>query len=311
MKKIKKHTILIIALLLISNIVNSQIVNVCGNDSVKLRVNNYQYGTIEWEASFDNITWNKIQGANDTVYHFLPKETKYYRALVKFSQCEPEYSQVSLVQMPPVANAGNDRKVSENSVIMGANKNDGAIGTWSIISGESGNFSDINNPYAEFIGTDSIYSLVWELTNVCGTSTDTINVEFRDNIYYSAIAVVDSTDTVISDSTQMANGLYIVKFSNPAPDITDSTVILGLINDGFIRKVDSFTLQNDTFTMHTSQGSLEQITEYGSHDLAKVFSIDTILNSRLTNMKKLDHCPTRAELLNDAKYKTGSYYYVV
>ncbi len=312
MKTIKIFTILAIALFFISNSVEAQIIDVCGNDSVKLHVSNYQYGTIQWESSYDSINWAIIKEVQDTVYKFKPAETKYYRAVVKFAECPPEYSEISLVQMPPIANAGTDRISPENELKMIANINQGALGTWSIIDGAGGDFNNINNPYAEFSGTEGLYTLVWSLTNVCGSSTDTIDIEFKNNVYIDAIAVVDSTDSILSTPAQMGNGIYIIDFSDPAPEISDSTVLLGLINDGFISKVDSFTLELDTFTLYTSDGTLEDIAIDATFDLAQVFKIDTTITSlKSSSLKQLNKFPTRKELTTNPKFKTGNYYYIV
>ena len=310
-----KKLVFILTIITIVGTINvsiSQVINVCGTDTVILNVSNYQYGTIQWEESYDNLNWSIIQGANDSFYKFFPNETKYHRAVVKFSECPPEYSEISLVQLPPVASAGSNRIVPDNNVSLMANIESGALGTWSIIDDSSGSFTNINDPYSDFQGSDSSYTLVWSLSNTCGTSTDTIEIQFRQNIYVDYIAIVDSTDQIISDSAQMAQGLYIIKFSDPVPEIEDSTVLIGLVNDGFLRIVESYTFNLDTFTMYTRQGTLEDITVFGAFDLAAPFHIDSNLSrSNSTNYQRLDHMPTRAELTTNPEYKKGNYYYVV
>lgn len=281
----------------------------CASDSVTLRVNNYQYGTVQWEESYNSVYWVFINGAQDTVYRFLPEETKYYRAVLRFSDTPPQYTDHTLVKLQSLANAGPDRVVSGNSVFMMANIEDDASGIWNIVSGSGGTFTDVNDPSSEFQGNDSLYLLEWTLTDSCGTSSDTVSIEFVQNNYLDVIAIVDSTDQILSDSTQMANGIYIIKFSNPAPQINDSSVLLGLVNDGFMRSVDSYSYQGDTVTMYTSQGTLEDFTIDGAYDLAQVFDIDTSIQ-RSNGYERMTRFPTRKELSNP-KYKTGNYYYVV
>ncbi len=181
MKRIILTILPVIAIVCFNNNSFSQVINICGTDTVILSVGNYQYGTMQWEESLDSNNWVSIPGANDTVYKFLPGKTKYYRAVVKFSECPPEYSAITHVQMPPNANAGTDRIVPGNNLYMLANTDIGALGVWSVVSGNGGSFVDVNTAGSEFNGSDSLYSLVWTLSNTCGTSYDTISVKFKQN----------------------------------------------------------------------------------------------------------------------------------
>jgi uncharacterized protein (TIGR02145 family) len=292
------------------NVTIAQVVTICGgNDTIVLRTGNYHYGTIEWEQSIDNIKWTKINGASDTVYQFLPTETRYYRAVNKFSDCPPEYSQVSKVQMPPVANAGGDRTIPDTSVVLMGLLEEGATGAWSVFSGTGGSFSNTGSPSAVFQGSDSLYTLVWTVTNDCGTSSDTVNIQFRNNTYIETLVVVDTTDVLLSDSAQMAAGQYIIVFSTPVPSIGDSTILIGLTGDGFLRKVTSFTANGDTLNIQAEQATLEDITIDGAYDLAQILSIDSIVGAGKSQSKVLDHMPTRAELKSDHQYKNGIFYY--
>jgi len=301
-----------LAFLILNSNAYTQIIDVCAtNDTIVLKTGNYQHGTVEWESSYDGVNWEIIEGEKDTLYRFFPSETKYYRAVAKFSECPPEYSVVSFVQMPPVANAGVSRTVPDNSLLMMANKIDGAVGSWSILSGYNGSFGETDDPYTEFQGDDSLYTLVWTLTNACGTSSDTIEIQFVENTYIDHLVIVDTTDLLLSDSTQIEQGLYILRFSSPVPNISDSTVLIGLINEGFLRKVDSFTLMSDTFFIYTSQGTLEDIIIDGSFNIAQVFSIDTSITDNTSSFIRLQKLPTRNDLNNNPMFKTGKYYYVV
>jgi uncharacterized protein (TIGR02145 family) len=303
---------ILLGILIFSNNTQAQVVDVCaGTDSVTLRAGNYHYGTVEWQYSYDNQDWFNIEGANDTIYKFLPEETRYYRCVAKFSECPPINSEVSLVQLNPQANAGADRVVPGDAVVMLANLNAGETGTWTSLDG--GTFSDASDPYTEFSGnTDNTYQMVWTVTNACGTATDTINVEFRQNIYIDDIVVVDTTDNLLSDSAQMANGEYIIEFSDPVPTIDVGTILIGLAGDGFLQKVTAVTQNVSTFTMQTEQSTLEEITEYGAYDLAQVFTLDTLLSgAKSSHMQRLNHMPTRAELLNNPELSEGVHYYIV
>jgi len=287
----------------------AQTVDVCGSDTLILSAGNYQYAPIQWQESYNLTDWTNIPNAQDTTYTFFPTETKYYRAKVTYSECPPEYSEISLVQLPPQADAGGDRSVPGSLVSLTANAEAGATGTWSILSGTGGSFSDINAPQSQFIGNDTMYTLVYSLANACGTDSDMAEVRFHQNTYVSNIVVVDTTDLVLSDTSQIAQGEYKIHFSSPVPIITDSTYLVGIVNDGFLRQVTSFTVQADTFTMQTAPATLEDIIVNGAINAAQTFAVDTTTGKTSYSPQRLDHAPTRHELNTDAKFQTGEVFY--
>lgn len=294
----------------ISRIQAQTVVDVCGTDTIILSAGNYQYAPIQWQESYNLTDWINIPNAENTTYTFFPTETKYYRAKVVYSHCPPEYSEVSLVQMPPQADAGADRTVPGSMVTLTGNAEEGADGTWSVLNGAGGSFSNLNSPQSQFImGTDTAYTLVYSLENTCGTDHDTVDVRFVQNTYVSNIVVVDTTDLFLSDSSQIAQGEYRIHFSTPIPTITDSTFLVGIVNDGFLRQVTSFTIEADTFTMQTAHATLEDIMVTGSLNAAQTFSVDTTTGKTSYGPQRLDHAPTRSELNTNPKFQTGEVFY--
>jgi len=295
-------------------------IEVCADGPVTLMAGNFQYGTIQWEKSADNIYWEAIPNAYDTIYVYTPVISMYYRAMNKQFNCPPAYSQVTFIQVPPTANAGLDRLLPGNEVTLFANMEDRASGVWSVFSGNGGSFSDPTNNNAVFQGREPEYTLVWTLSNACGVSHDTINISFRQNTYAEEIVVVDETDSILSTGEQMETGLYIIAFSQPVPTIGDGTYLVGIPDGGFLRKVESFTVTDSTFTMQTIQANLEDITNDGAFDFGQLFSIDETIQSATGQSLKsasmggdynvLSKIPTRDELLKDPKFKTGKYVYV-
>lgn len=56
---------------------------ICLGSSTNLILTNYTNGgTIQWEQSSDNITWNTIAGATTSPYNITPTDTIYYRAVI-------------------------------------------------------------------------------------------------------------------------------------------------------------------------------------------------------------------------------------
>ncbi len=57
---------------------HSQSIDVCGNDTIVLKVDNYHYGTVEWQRSSNMEDWTYIPNARNFEYSFLPEENMYY-----------------------------------------------------------------------------------------------------------------------------------------------------------------------------------------------------------------------------------------
>ena len=100
----RKNLFSMLALCLIASMTfdaNAQIIEVTGNDTVVLQVSNYQYGTLQWQMSSDNIDYHDIENANDLIYRFFPAVDSYYRAKIDINGCPTDYSQVCHVQVAP------------------------------------------------------------------------------------------------------------------------------------------------------------------------------------------------------------------
>ena len=244
---------------------NAQLVNVCGTDTVILEVDNYHVGLIEWQESIDSIMWVTISEESGTSYSFFPEEAKYYRAAVKTSSCDVLYSAVSFVQIPPIANAGSDRIVGGTETSLLANEENGAHGEWKCISG-SGVVAEPSNPRTSF--TSEQYDeniLVWTLTNSCGQSSDTVIVKFEEIDAKSNYIIVDNTDELFSDSTDIAEGVIKVRFSDPSIHPSDSSILIGMRSDySFLVKTISYTINDDRYIINTQKATIEDLFKKGT-----------------------------------------------
>lgn len=307
----KKITTLIIALIAVFS-TQAQVVNVCGTDSVTLTVENYVNGAIEWQVSIDTLTWVNIPEVSGETYKFLPTQTKYYRAMVKTSDCEPLYSAISLVQLTPIANAGTDRTIGNTSLTLLGNSVPGATGEWVILSGTGGIIDNSSNPRALFTGINKEkYILKWTLTNACGQSADTTAITFDEIVSKNNFIVVDNTDSLYSDSTEMANGTYRIKFSDPTIVPYDSVMLIGMrSNISFLQKVISFTLQDSIYTFSTVEGSFEELIKAGVLNMGDALNQSIILDSpalmkmNSSSLVLKSTFPTR-ETLNENKDNKG------
>ena len=295
-----------------------------GTDSVELALDNFQHGSIQWQYSTDTISWYNIPGAVETQLTYKPEQTEYVRAVVSYANCPPEYSPVKLLQMSPSANAGISRTANLGDTLnLHANTVEGATGEWQILQGEGGFFSSTNNSYTRFTGTDSLYSLQWTLTNSCGSNSDVVDVRFVQTVVSDRVVMVDTTDVIFSDSTQMAMGYYEISFSDPNIVIGDSTILVSLINGGFMRMVESWDKKNDTtYAMYTSQASLYDILESGVVQFDAIPApeeqedsdnpVNSVLNaSHQQKVEFLDHIPTRQELRSNPNMTRSGTVYVL
>ena len=305
----KKITTLLFALIAVFSL-QAQVVNVCGTDSIVLQVENYDgRGVIEWQESIDSINWVTIPEFVGEMYRFFPTQTKYYRAVVKTSTCDPLYSAFSFVQLPPVANAGSDKLVGGKSTILLGSQLLGATGEWTVLEGDSGILAEPQNPYSQFSGKYNVpYKLKWTVTNGCGQSSDTINVEFKELIVNKNFIVVDNTDSLYSDSTEMANGMYKIKFSDPSIIVSDSALLIGVRDSiSFLRKVLSYTLDDGICNFVTEQGRLIDLFESGTLDIGNAINESIINGSNgvqgSRRVKVLNTFPLRQDIIDNINNK--------
>lgn len=298
-------------LLMLMQGLNAQIVNICiDTDSVTLTLDNYQYGNIQWQKSTDNRNWENIEGAIFRNYTCLPEKSTYYRAWISYQACPPDSSQVTFLQRKIQANAGLDKVLNNGfATELFANEYDGTQGQWIVLSGDSAYIENPNEANTLFYGTDSLYQLCWSLSSACGTTYDTITIEYVTNIYYDKIVIVDTTDIIVSDSAEMAEGIYRIVFNDPVPTISYSSILVGMSDGGFLRKVQSYIQIGDTCCMNTVPASPSELLVYGTIHINDFASMIHGRGNSIPNMVKLDHLPTRAEILSDPLFYSNKMVY--
>ena len=307
MEKMKKFSALLslLFLLMTAGTLTAQVVDVCagnGTDSVTLSVNNFQYGNIQWQYSEDMLTWTDLPRANDTVYRFLPEQECYVRVRMEYPNCPVDTTQVTHILLTPTADAGPDRILNEGYVTtLFGSRADNACCMWQVIEGDSANLEDPTFRNSHFSGPDTLYKLTWTVANACGVSIDTVEIRYVHTVMYDAIAIVDTTDIILSDSAERASGIYRIIFSEPAPNITDSTILMSLNDGGFLRKVIWFNYTSDTCEMVTTQAYLPDIIVDGVLNLEIPLFVEDLASRRYAD--EVDY--TRAGLQNDPRYLSG------
>ena len=275
---------------------NSQIITVCGTDTVILQLENYLNGSINWQESYDTIAWEKIPNETNLSFKFVPVEEKYYRAVVKTSECEPLYSPISFIQLPPKANAGTDRLVGIETIKLLGSDTLGGIGEWTFLSG-TGTIHEPQNPISEFTFTiDTAVNLIWTVTNACGESSDTVHLTYDPLVPVSNYIIVDNTDLIYSDSIEMANGNYKIKFSDPEISPTDSVILIAMRDDiSFLRHVISYTYQDSIYNFTTDQCTLEEVFSSGTFNMGESVN-ESMINKEGSQMKSNKGFPTRESI---------------
>ncbi|WP_417353157.1 PKD domain-containing protein, partial [Flavobacterium alkalisoli] len=109
----------------------------------------------------------------------------------------------------PLADAGPDQEVCDDTVIMAATLSSGAQGTWTRVSGPgSYTISNVNDPNATFTFTYSgFYTFRWTVdAEVCATNFD--DVDLTVNVPVGTVDAGPDQDICAGDSTVLAGSSY-------------------------------------------------------------------------------------------------------
>ncbi|MCP4090431.1 MAG: hypothetical protein GY746_11670, partial [Gammaproteobacteria bacterium] len=127
------------------------------------------YNANFWSSAENNsyYPWGRIlsYGSSNVLRINYAKGNGYSVRCVK--DCSP---------WPTQANAGSDSlSIQGTTTTLTANTPTEGNGLWTIISGNGGIIADATDPATSFTGfIDSTYSLVWTISNSCGSTYDTV-----------------------------------------------------------------------------------------------------------------------------------------
>ncbi|MCX6271744.1 MAG: hypothetical protein NTU44_11095 [Bacteroidetes bacterium] len=150
-------------------------------------------------------------------------------------------------QLPSQSDAGQDQTVIGTTTTLAANTPQHGTGTWSIISGAGGVFTQPNNPSTEFNGNiGTSYTLVWSITTSCAGSLDSVVIRLTSDGFYCGSELVDSRDGKVYNTVQIGNQCWLKENLNIGTMVT-STVTgsshSNCSNNGVIEK---YCFNNDT-----------------------------------------------------------------
>ncbi len=206
--------------------------------------------TANTPASGETGTWSIISGAGGSFSNSnAPNTTFTGNACTAYTlrwtiqgQCSNSSDDLTIgfAQSTTTANAGANQTItnSATTVILTANTPaSGETGTWSIISGTGGSFSNTNAPNATFTGNECTnYILQWSIQGPCSTSTDQVSINFQQT---PNTANAGSDQTITTSATSVT-----LSANTPASGETGTWSILSGSGGSFINPNEA----NATFT---------------------------------------------------------------
>ncbi len=179
--------------------------SVCyGTNSTTLSVSGY-VGTIQWQSSSDNVTFNPIAGA--TSVNYIAENltaTKYYRVAVTNNVCSVAYSSSAAVEVNPlpVADAGPATTIicGGSSFTAAATALNG-VATWSVVTG-TGSFVNPNvtnavyNPSAADISNGSVTLKLTVTGSLAGCSANSASDTIVVTINSPAAPMADAVQNI-------------------------------------------------------------------------------------------------------------------
>ncbi len=160
----------------------------CGQTTVTLAANAAIVGTGNWSIFSGGA--GSFADPTDTATIFTGTAGATYVLIWTISNnpCTASTDSVTIKfnQAPTVADAGPDQTDSATcgltSVTLSANMPGIGTGSWSVFSGAGGSFVDPTDSATVFSGTaGSSYVLLWTITNICGSSIDSVKIKFNQN----------------------------------------------------------------------------------------------------------------------------------
>ncbi len=269
-------------------------------------------GTAPWSGTLSNGT--AYQSNNNTLtVTVTPAASSDYTVvtLADASGCAAQSSDktglasVTIIQPATPADAGPDQEICGEFVTLAADTPVSGTGTWSIVSGSGGWFSDSTSDVADFYGIPGEkYVLRWSVTNaICPASTDDVTIKFTSGLWTGA------TDSTWTNAANWCSGMVpagIINLALPAglknyPVINDSVTV----NDLYLGSGASIKI-NGVLTIKGSCQNSGTLSNTGTIILAGVQRQNFPGAGTITAMKNLTFNTDSGIVINKSFTLTGT-----
>jgi len=152
---------------------------------------------------------------------------------------------------PDQANAGPDSlEIVGDSVQLYANAPSVGSGQWSVVSGSGAMFSDSTIADTWFYGVSSAnYTLIWTITNQCGSTRDTVNISFADTSALTCGGILtDPRDGQQYPTVQIGTQCWMAK------NLNVGTMVNGNLNQTNNSTIEKYCYNNDVNNCNTYGG---------------------------------------------------------
>lgn len=195
--------------------------------------------------------------------------------------------------LPDEANAGVDQlNLPGTSTSLAANNPTNGAGSWSIISGSGGSFDDVNNPNTTFFGqAGTSYLLQWEISNVCGTNTDQLEVSFAAE-YVCGDDLIDPRDGQIYATVQIGGQCWM------AENLNIGTQINGGVTQTDNGQIEKYCYNDEASNCDTYGGLYQWAEMMQLPDSCQTASCASIVNAQHQGI-----CPPGWHVPTDDEFK--------
>jgi hypothetical protein len=168
------------------------------------------------------------------------------------------------------AEAGSDQTILSNltQVALAANAPaTGETGTWSILSGVGGSFSNVNSPISTFTGnTCTNYLLRWTIQGNCSSDFDDVNISFQ-----KANTLANAGTNITSSSPQVT-----LSANAPSTDEYGQWIIVSGLGGSFSNtNSPTSTFTGNLCSTYTLRWSIQSLCTTTSDDVVVSFNIQT------------------------------------
>ncbi len=184
---------------------------VCGSGTTQLSGNAPVVGTGQWIISSPNAGTFSDDSNPAATFTGTPGETYTLRWTISSADpgCTPSFDEVEITfdNSTPVANAGTYVPVCGDIIALDASASSSQTGTWSVVSGPGGVFSDPNSAITTFTGlAGTVNELQYTITSPCGDVFDRVTIVLDEN---PADAVAGPDKTICGTEQLEADPVFI------------------------------------------------------------------------------------------------------